>query len=116
MGGRSARAPLSSRLGRAGPIADDEASAREEAVDVNKITWTQAGRVTDPGRYMFKFGWLTITADDLAVWQAYPNATFTLIGTTAPAPVEGEEQPTGEEFRLGIFELPIDPGASDHEK
>jgi hypothetical protein len=26
------------------------------SVDVNKITWAQAGRVTDPGRYMFKFG------------------------------------------------------------
>ena len=37
-------------------------------MDVNKITWAQAGRVTDPGRYMFRFGWLTITADDLAVW------------------------------------------------
>jgi hypothetical protein len=39
-----------------------------------KITWAMAGLVTDPGRYMFKFGWLTITADDLAIWQAYPNA------------------------------------------
>ena len=26
---------------------------------VHKITWALAGRVTDPGRYMFKFGWLT---------------------------------------------------------
>ena len=103
-------------VGRAGAMADDGALAREEAVDVNKITWTQAGRVTDPGRYLFKFGWLTITADDLAIWQAYPNAAFTLIGTTAPAPVEGEEQPAGEEFRLGIFELPTDPDTSDREK
>ena len=47
-----------------------------------KITWAMAGRVTDPGRYMFKFGWLTITADDLAIWQAYPNAAFTLQDAT----------------------------------
>ena len=64
--------------------------------------------MTEPGRYMFRFGWLTITADDLAVWQAYPNAAFTLIRGTAPPPAEGDEQPAGEEFRLGMFELPID--------
>jgi hypothetical protein len=34
---------------------------------VNKITWAQAGLLTEPGRYMFKFGWLTITAADIAV-------------------------------------------------
>ena len=45
----------------AGTIADNKALAREAAVDVNKIT-SQAGRVTDPGRYMFRFGCLTITA------------------------------------------------------
>ena len=36
---------------------------------VNKIIWALAGRVTDPGRHMFMFGWLTITAIDLAIWQ-----------------------------------------------
>jgi hypothetical protein len=97
-------------------IADDEALAREAVVSVNKITWVQAGRVTDPGRYMFRFGWLTITADDLAVWKAYPNAAFTLISGTAPPPAEGDEQPPGEEFRLGLFELPVDPNPSDSEK
>ena len=40
--------------GGVGTIADDKAPAREAAMDVNKITWAQAGRVTDPGRYMFK--------------------------------------------------------------
>ena len=64
-----------------------------------------AGRVTDPGRYMFKFGWLTITANDLAVWQAYPNAAFTLIRTLTPPPATNDEEPVGEEFRLGTFEL-----------
>jgi hypothetical protein len=67
---------------------------------VNKIIWAQAGRVTEPGRYMFKFGWLTITAEDLAVWQQYPNAAFTLLRT---APV-AEAQ---DEFRLGTFELRV---------
>jgi hypothetical protein len=85
-------------------------------VSVNKITWAQAGSVTDPGRYMFKFGWLTITADDLAVWQAYPRAAFTLISAPPSAPAEGEEPLAGEEFRLGIFELPIDSSGSDRGK
>jgi len=26
---------------------------------------------------MFKFGWLTVTAEDLAIWKQYPNAAFT---------------------------------------
>ena len=82
-------------------------------MDVHKITWAQAGHVTDPGRYMFRFGWLTVTADDLAVWQVYPNAAFTLISAIPPVPAEGEEPLAGEEFRLGIFELPIDPGTLD---
>ena len=65
---------------------------------VNKITWSQAGRVTEPGRYMLRFGWLTITPEDLAVWEQFPNAAFTLITTAATDVV-------GEEFRLGTFEL-----------
>jgi hypothetical protein len=65
---------------------------------ITKIIWAQAGRVTEPGRYMFKFGWLTVTAEDLAVWKQYPNAAFTLLRTTPAAEVE-------DEFRLGTFEL-----------
>jgi hypothetical protein len=65
---------------------------------VTKIIWAQAGRVTEPGRYMFKFGWLTVTAEDLAIWKQYPNAAFTLLRT---APAEKAE----DEFRLGTFEL-----------
>ena len=49
---------------------------------------------------MFTFGWLTITADDLAIWEKYPNAAFTLFRT---ATEPGNE--TVEEFRLGTFEL-----------
>jgi len=72
-------------------------------LEVNKVTWAQVGLVAAPGRYMFKFGWLSITADDLTIWQAYPNAAFTLI-QTAPIGQEGEPA-TQEDFRLGTFEL-----------
>jgi hypothetical protein len=68
---------------------------------INKITWAQVGRVIEPGRYMFKFGWLTITGDDLEIWKNYPSAAFTLVATaSAPDLQEGTE-----EFRLGTFEL-----------
>ena len=63
---------------------------------VNKVTWQQVGRVSEPGRYMFKFGWLTITAQDIAVWEQFPTAAFTLVGTRAA---------TEDEFHLGAFEL-----------
>ena len=73
---------------------------------VNKITWQKAGRVTEPGRYMFTFGWLTIAAEDLAVWEQFPNAVFTLVHTGSPAD-------SVEEFRLGAFELRPDLSLSD---
>lgn len=67
---------------------------------VNKVTWQQVGHVTEPGRYMFRFGWLTITAEDLAVWEQFPDALFALVKTAAvPATDETEE------FHLGVFEL-----------
>jgi hypothetical protein len=71
---------------------------RGKRLAVNKITWQKAGRVTEPGRYMFTFGWLTIAAEDLAVWQQFSDAAFTLIHTGSPTD-------TIEEFRLGAFEL-----------
>ena len=46
---------------------------------------------------MFKFGWLTVTPEDLAVWEQFPNAAFTLVTTAAATDVFGEE------FRLGTF-------------
>jgi hypothetical protein len=66
---------------------------------VTKITWQRAGRVAEPGRYMFRFGWLTIAAEDLAIWQQYPDAIFTLV--QMPSHSGGSD-----EFRLGAFELP----------
>jgi hypothetical protein len=68
---------------------------------VDKITWARVGGVTEPGRYMFKFGWLTITAEDLAVWHRFPEAAFTLVKTAPMAEV-------GEEFRLGAFDVQND--------
>jgi hypothetical protein len=72
--------------------------AQGGGLSVNKLTWAQVGRVTEPGRYMFKFGWLTITAEDLAIWEQFPTAAFTLLGTAPTTEAE-------EEFHLGAFEL-----------
>jgi hypothetical protein len=66
-------------------------------VQVHKVTWAQVGRVPEPGRYLFTFGWLTITAADLAVWRQYPEAAFTLVVRSPPEAVE--------EYRLGAFAL-----------
>jgi hypothetical protein len=70
---------------------------------VNKVTWQQVGHVTEPGRYIFRFGWLTIAADDLAVWEQFPDAAFALVKT---APMTATETDAAEEFHLGAFELP----------
>jgi hypothetical protein len=66
---------------------------------VNKITWQKVGRVTEPGRFMFTFGWLTVTADDIAVWERYPDASFTLVEVVT-------EPEAPDEYHLGTFELP----------
>jgi hypothetical protein len=71
---------------------------------VNKLTWAQVGLVTEPGRYMFKFGWLTVTAEDLAVWKQFPSAAFTLYSTGAQ-PGDETAKDSRQEFRLGTFEL-----------
>ena len=73
---------------------------------VNKITWQKAGHVTEPGRYMFTFGWLTVTAEDLAIWQQFPSAAFTLVQTATATDA-------GEEFRLGAFELQENPSLDE---
>ena len=46
---------------------------------------------------MFKFGWLTVTSEDLAIWKQFPAAGFTLVSLK---PGEG-----GEEYRLGSFDI-----------
>jgi hypothetical protein len=65
--------------------------------EVHKVTWAQVGRVAEPGRYLFTFGWLTITDADLAVWRQYPDAAFTLV---VRSPTEAVE-----EYHLGAFVL-----------
>jgi hypothetical protein len=82
---------------------------------VNKITWQRAGGVTEPGRYMFTFGWLTVTPEDLAVWNQFPEAAFTLVELPASRDEDSEsaeasDEVRGEEFHLGTFELPLPPG------
>jgi len=98
---RELAAPGASLAEIAGMLAQTDAAPMDRSelgspASVNKITWQKAGRVTEPGRYMFKFGWLTVTADDLAIWRQFPNTTFTLVRTAKEAE---------EEYRLGTFEL-----------
>src|ERR1700736_3413883 len=74
-------APLSEIAGTLGQTEAAPMDRNElgSPASINKITWQKAGRVTEPGRYMFSFGWLTVTADDIAVWELYPDASFTLV-------------------------------------
>jgi hypothetical protein len=67
---------------------------------VNKVSRRQVGHVTAPGRYMFRFGWLTIVAEDIAVWEQFPEAVFTLVKTASVTATD-----ENEEFHLGAFEL-----------
>jgi hypothetical protein len=68
--------------------------------EVHKVNWAQVGRVAEPGRYLFTFGWLTITAEDLAIWQQHPGAAFTLVVVQSPTDADAVE-----EYHLGAFEL-----------
>ena len=72
---------------------------------VNKVTWQQVGYVTEPGRYIFRFGWLTIAADDLAVWEQFPDAAFALVKTVTATDADTDTD-AAEEFHLGAFGLP----------
>lgn len=67
-----------------------------DKITVDKITWDRVGRVTEPGRYMYTFGWLTISAGDLDIWKQYPQAAFTLLAHRVEA-----NDAVGEEFHLG---------------
>jgi hypothetical protein len=85
------------------------ADLREETLlPVNKVTWQQVGHVSEPGRYIFRFGWLTVAPDDLAIWEQFPRASFTLVQTSAPPLAAEPDEPITEteEFHLGAFELP----------
>jgi hypothetical protein len=62
-----------------------------------KVNWGQVGRVTEPGRYMFRFGFVVITTDDLAIWQQFPDATFALVPMMSAKP--------DDEYKLGVFDV-----------
>ena len=64
---------------------------------MRKINWAQVGKITEPGRYMFRFGYVIVTAEDLSIWQKYPEAAFTLIPMFSSGPQE--------EYKLGAFDL-----------
>lgn len=63
---------------------------------VNRVSWKQVGSVQEAGRYMVRFGWVTVTADDLQICFLFPDATFALY----EVPGEGKD-----EYRLGSVEL-----------
>lgn len=66
---------------------------------INKVNWHQVGNITEPGRYLYTFGWLTVSTEDISVWEKYPNAVFTLVNARTEAGASAEE------YRLGTFEL-----------
>jgi hypothetical protein len=72
-------------------------------MNTNKISWEKVGSVTQPGRYKYKFGWLTITAQDLDIWKKFPCATFTLVAQPPTEASLGDE-----EYRLGCFDISPD--------
>jgi hypothetical protein len=68
-----------------------------------KVSWQEVGRVAEPGRYLFRFGWLTITDADLAIWQDHPNAALTLVRVPGVAAEPSED--VAEEYHLGAIDL-----------
>jgi response regulator RpfG family c-di-GMP phosphodiesterase len=70
---------------------------------IHHVTWAQVGKVSEPGRYLFKFGWLTITAADIAIWQRHPEAAFTLLISPSSDDTEA--------FHLGAFDIDPDAGS-----
>lgn len=57
---------------------------------------------------MFRFGWLSVAAEDLAIWAQFPNAVFALVKTSTARDTGG-----AEEFHLGAFELRNDPSLGE---
>jgi hypothetical protein len=50
---------------------------------------------------MFRVGWLTVSPEDISVWEKFPDALFALVKTAAAE--------NGEEFHRGTFELRTGP-------
>jgi len=74
----------------------DGAGIADVSIMVARVGWRSVGNVQEPGRYMLRFGWVTITVDDLAIWSEFPEATFALY--------EGASE-YGNEYRLGSVDL-----------
>jgi hypothetical protein len=57
---------------------------------------------------MHRFGWLTVTAEDIAVWRQYPQAEFTMLQLPKPPGTQFTDDALDglEEYHLGTFELP----------
>jgi hypothetical protein len=64
---------------------------------MTKITWPEIGMASEPGDYQYRLGHVTITLDDLAIWNKHPKAAFTVINVSA--------NPDVRTFVLGKFEL-----------
>ena len=73
-----------------------------------KLTWVDVGMATEPGQYQSRYGLVEVTADDLWVWQKYPNAAFVVM---QPSPFSDETV-----SRLGTFELRENWNVPGHEK
>jgi hypothetical protein len=71
--------------------------ASQQDLHVNKVTWAKVGKVGEPGRYMFRFGYVTVTTEDLEVWKQFPHAEFALVAKSSDE--------AGDEFALGAFDV-----------
>jgi len=76
-----------------------ELRTKGKSVPINKVAWDKIGQVKEPGRYNYPFGWLTITAADIAIWELFPTAAFTLVLQVG----------SRDEYRLGAFDLQPPP-------
>jgi hypothetical protein len=68
-------------------------------MSVNKVTWGKVGLVSEPGRYMFRHGFVTVTSKDLDVWKQFPRAEFALLN-------HGSDSGCNE-FELGAFDVGV---------
>lgn len=91
--------------GRREKDGDDRTDRMAELIDpvARKVGWQEVGHVAQPGRYLFTFGWLTVTDADIAIWQSHPNAAFTLVRLPQPTPDPSAD--VAEEYHLGAIEL-----------
>ena len=71
--------------------------AAQQDFSLNKVTWAKVGRVTEPGRYLFRLGYVTITSKDLDVWKQFPNAEFAILAQRTDS--------DADEHTLGAFDV-----------